>query len=64
MPVKAMAVESRRFPPPWSIVIVGQALACRERLKADVIAGPAWPLDGRAFCAATRTACAGTQFVT
>jgi hypothetical protein len=28
-----------------------------------MIAGPAWPLEGRAFSAAISTACAGTQFV-
>jgi hypothetical protein len=32
----------------------------RERIKADMIAGPAWPLEGRAFSAATSTACAGS----
>jgi len=35
-------VDHKPQPPPWSIAIIRQALACRERLKADVIAGPAW----------------------
>ena len=35
----------------------------RERIEADIIAGPAWTLEGRAFSAATGAACAGTQFV-
>jgi hypothetical protein len=35
----------------------------RKRIEADMIAGPAWTLEGRAFSAATSTACAGTQFV-
>jgi hypothetical protein len=35
----------------------------RKRVEADMIAGPAWTLEGRASSAATSTACAGTQFV-
>jgi len=35
----------------------------RERIEADIIAGPAWTLNGRAFRTATGAACAGTQFV-
>jgi hypothetical protein len=35
----------------------------RKRLEANVIAGPAWMLEGRAFSAATSAACAGAQFV-
>jgi hypothetical protein len=35
----------------------------RKRIEADMIAGPAWTLDGRSFVAATSTVCAGTQFV-
>jgi hypothetical protein len=37
--------------------------AGREWIKADVIAGPAWPLEGCTFSAAISTACAGAQFV-
>ncbi len=35
----------------------------RKRIEADMIAGPAWTLEGRAFSAASGAACAGTQFV-
>jgi len=38
--------------------------AGRQRIEADVIAGPAWTLECRTFSATTGTACAGTQFVT
>jgi len=31
-------------------------LTRRKRVEADVIAGPAWPLEGRALVAATGTA--------
>jgi hypothetical protein len=34
-----------------------------KRIEADMIAGPAWALEGCAFPAAPSTACAGTQFV-
>jgi hypothetical protein len=37
--------------------------AGRKRLKANVIAGPAWPLDGRTFRAAIRAAGAGAKSV-
>jgi hypothetical protein len=32
-------------------------------LAPNMITGPAWTLEGRAFSAAPSTACAGTQFV-
>jgi hypothetical protein len=35
----------------------------RKRIEADMIAGPAWMLEGHSFAAATGAACAGTQFV-
>jgi hypothetical protein len=35
----------------------------RKRIEADVIAGPAWTLEGRAFSTAVCAAGAGTQFV-
>jgi hypothetical protein len=35
----------------------------RKRIEADMIAGPAWTLEGRSFAAATCAASAGTQFV-
>jgi len=35
----------------------------RERIEADIIAGPAWTLNGRAFRTATRAACASAQLV-
>ena len=34
-----------------------------KRIEADMIAGPAWTLEGGTFTAATSAACAGTQFV-
>jgi len=33
-------------------------------MEADVIAGPSWPLEGRAFSPASSAACAGAQLVT
>ena len=35
----------------------------RKRIEANMIAGPAWTLEGRAFSATPSRACAGTQFV-
>jgi hypothetical protein len=35
----------------------------RKRKKADMIASPAWALEGRTFAAAIGAACTGTQFV-
>jgi hypothetical protein len=35
----------------------------RKRIEADMITGPAWTLEGRAFSAAISTTCAGAQFV-
>jgi hypothetical protein len=37
--------------------------AGRKWIEANMIAGPAWTLEGRAFSAATGAACAGTQLV-
>ena len=37
--------------------------AGRERIEADMIAGPAWTLERRAFSAAGGAACASAQFV-
>ena len=37
--------------------------AGRERIEADMIAGPAWTLERRAFSAAGGAACASTQFI-
>jgi hypothetical protein len=37
--------------------------ASRKRIEADMIAGPAWTLDGRTFAAATGAARSGAQFV-
>jgi hypothetical protein len=35
----------------------------RKRIEADMITGPAWTLDGRAFSTAARAPRAGPQFV-
>jgi hypothetical protein len=35
----------------------------RKWIEADMIAGPAPPLEGRTFSAASNTACASTQLV-
>jgi hypothetical protein len=37
--------------------------AGRKRLEANMIACPAWVLEGRSFAAATGAASAGTRFV-
>jgi hypothetical protein len=37
--------------------------AGRKWIEADMIAGPAWPLEGRTFPAAGGAACASTQFI-
>jgi hypothetical protein len=34
------------------------SIADRKRIEADIITGPAWPPEGRAFCAAVREAAA------
>ena len=37
--------------------------AGRKGLEANMIACPAWVLEGCSFAAATGAACAGTQFI-
>jgi hypothetical protein len=41
--------------------LVGEA--GREWIEADIIAGPAWPLESRAFSTAARAPCADPQFI-
>ena len=48
-----------------SRIIVAHLVATsgRKRIEADVIACPAWTLEGRTFRPAGGAACAGAQFV-
>jgi hypothetical protein len=62
LPIAVLEPYSRRNRR-WCALRIFIGDAYGKRIDADMIAGPAWTLKGRAFSAATSAARAGTQFV-
>jgi len=55
-PLPAALVDSRSVAEHSPLMLLTHFVgdAARKRIEADIIAGPSWPLEGRAFAAATQ----------